>query len=325
MPYVKQPARRRSPVPDKNAPLEVVDPIWLVRAIALSLVGALICGYATLCLLYYQGAWQLILHPTHTIDQIPASVGLAFTDVRFDSSDTGQPRLTGWWIAAESPNGFGGRYAAFTVLYLHDGSGSLSNTVPMLARLHKAGLNVFAIDYRGFGASDASAHPSEFRMAQDAAAALEYLTSTRHVPIEHVIPYGVGLGASLASDLASAHSELPVVILDNPDPDPGSTARAQDPGSTARAQSARFIPTRLLMGHPFDISKSISGLKTPKLLIAGSPNSTSASRESGSLQSLFRHAASPSFAVILPSGNYDVNYETALSRFLDQYLPPTRR
>jgi hypothetical protein len=44
-----------------RSPLEVVDPIWLVKALALSLVAALICVYATLCLLVYQGEWQLVL------------------------------------------------------------------------------------------------------------------------------------------------------------------------------------------------------------------------------------------------------------------------
>jgi len=31
----------------------------------------------------------------------------------------------------------------------------------MLANLHRAGFNVFAIDYRGFGASDNSVHPAQ--------------------------------------------------------------------------------------------------------------------------------------------------------------------
>lgn len=294
-------------------PPEVVDPRWLVKALALTLVGAVICVYATLCFLVYQGRWQLILQPSRTVDRTPASVGLTFESVRFGAAETGQPRLTGWWIPATSETGFEPKYAAFTILYLHDGSGSLSNTLPMLARLHQAGLNVFAIDYRGFGASDTSTHPSDTRMTEDASDALDYLTSTRHIPARHIIPYGADLGAALAANLAGSHPDLPAVILDNPNPDPAATAAA--------SYSSHLIPVRLLFGDQFDIATPVATLTTPKLLIAGGPSASNSARGPASLQNLFQHTASPHFAVTLPPVNKDGEYEAALNRFLDQYLP----
>src|ERR1039458_7757632 len=120
-------APRKSLSPNRSAPPEIVDPVWLIKALALSLAAALICGYATVCLLYYQGEWQLILHPSRIVDRTPASTSLLYTNVPFDAAETGQPRLTAWWIPAQSPTQPG---AAFTVLYLHDGSGSLADTVP---------------------------------------------------------------------------------------------------------------------------------------------------------------------------------------------------
>jgi len=305
MPSAKPPASSK-PSPRPKAQVEVVDPRWLIKAIALSLVAALVCGYATVCLLYYQGSWQLLLHPSQTIEHTPASAGLAFSEVHFDASETGQPLLTAWWIPAPLQGGFAGKYAAFTVLYLHDGTGSLSNAVPTLARLNRAGVNVFAIDYRGFGTSEASAHPSDPRMAEDATAALQYLTGTRHIPPANIVPYGTGLGASLAANLVRSHSDLPAVILDNPDP---------DPQSTAAAQSARFIPIRLLLRHSFDIAGPVSTLTKPKLLIAGGLNSANPTREMSRL-----HPASPTFSVTLPPTGDEGAYQTALTRFLDQYL-----
>lgn len=305
MPSAKPPAPSK-PSPRGKAQVEVVDPRWLIKAIALSLAAALVCGYATLCLLYYQGAWQLLLHPSHTVDRTPAGAGLAFSEVHFDASENGQPLLTAWWVPAQLQGGFTAKYAAFTVLYLHDGSGSLSNTVPTLTRLNHAGVNIFAIDYRGFGTSDASAHPSDARMTEDAVAALQYLTGTRHIPAANIIPYGTGLGASVAANLARSHPDLPAVILDNPDP---------YPQSTAAAQSARFIPIRLLLGHPFEIAKSVSDLTKPKLLIAGGLNSANPARDMSSL-----HPASPTFSVTLPPTGDEGPYQTALARFLDQYL-----
>jgi pimeloyl-ACP methyl ester carboxylesterase len=300
------------PVSRHSHPPEVVDPIWLLKALAVCLAAALICGYATLCLLFYQGRWQLVLHPSHVVDRTPATAGLAYSDVRFGASETGQPRLAGWWIPAGAQAGFTSRYSSYTVLYLHDGLGSLADTVPMLTRLHSAGLNVLAMDYRGFGASDASAHPSQERMSQDTADALEYLTSTRHIPFHNVIPYGLGLGAFLAARLAQEHPELPAVILDNPDPDPAETAIASHP--------SHIVPVRLLFGDSFDLRTPIATLTIPKLLIAGGPNSNGTPDDLGRLQTLFRRAASPSMAVTLPPSSGDSQYEAALSRFLDQYL-----
>ena len=296
-----------------SASVEVVDPVWLLKALSLSLLAVALCVYTAICLLFYQGEWQLVLHPSHTIERTPSSAGVAYSDVHFGDFDTGQPHLTAWWIPAQNPSAttpeFQSRYAAFTVLYLHSGSGSLSETVPMLALLHNTGLNIFAIDYRGFGASDASIHPSDERMAQDAEAALNYLIATRHIPARTIIPYGVGLGASLAVRLAHDHPELAAVILDNPDPDPAATASAVRPSN--------FIPVRLLFGNRFAIAKPLAALTTPKLLIAGGPSASS----SGDLSSR-PHGARPSFAVTLPPVNSDAAFQDALRRFLDQYLPP---
>jgi hypothetical protein len=318
MPSSNPDASRKHPKPRSATPaaVEVVDPIWLAKALALSLAAALLCAYAAVCLLFYQGAWQLVLHPTQTIDRTPASAGLPFSSIRFGDYNTGQPHLTAWWVPAQSATAgpvSQARYSSPTVLYLHGGSGSLSDTIPAIALLHRAGLNIFAIDYRGFGASDASLHPDAPRMAQDAAAALDYLVATRHIPARRIIPYGTGLGAPLAVQLAQDHTELPAIILDNPDPDPAATAAA--------ARPSRIIPVRRLFGDRFAIAKPLASLATPKLLIAGGTyTDRSTSSDPRRVQELFQQAASPSYSITLPSVNPDAAYEDALRRFLDQYV-----
>jgi pimeloyl-ACP methyl ester carboxylesterase len=311
--------------PPAQTPTEVVDPRWLIQALGLTILAAIFCAWLALCFLVYQGEWQLVLHPSHAVDKTPASAGLAFEQLRFDAAATGQPRLTGWWIPAQEPAqpsaGLqlqpSAKYSAYTILYLHDGSGSLTDTIPALTRLHAAGLNIFAIDYRGFGASDASVHPNEARMAEDTAAAFDYLTTLRHIARQNVIPYGTGLGAPLAANLARAHPVLPAVILDNPIPDPTALALA--------AQPSHVIPVRLLFHERFDIAKPLSALTTtPKLLIAGGPNASTTPNDIRTLQNLYLKAANPSLAVTLPPTNYDDAYQAALTRFLDEYLPAPR-
>jgi hypothetical protein len=152
-------------------------------------------------------------------------------------------------------------------------------------------------------------------MAEDANAALEYLTATRHISAHNIIPYGEGLAAALAANLARDHPDLPAVILENPNPDPAAAAVAAHP--------SRILPIRLLFGHAFDIATPIANLATPKLLIAGPSTDLDASlgpTNYAEVQALFRRAASPSFAVTLPYRNYNDSYQTALRRFLDQYL-----
>ncbi len=98
------------------------------------------------------GSWSSSHH--RTITATPSSVGLKYDEIRFDSTETGILQLDGWWIPADrSPS-------ASTLLLLHDGSGSLSDTLPQLQTLHNLGMNIFAFDYRGFGKS-VNIHPSQ--------------------------------------------------------------------------------------------------------------------------------------------------------------------
>lgn len=315
MPHPRKPtpnARPRNTPGPVNTPVEIVDPAWLVKALALTLSVAFVCAWLTACLLFYQGEWQLVLHPSPSVDRTPATAGLAFTPVHFADFNTGTPHLTGWWVPAQAPTQsptLASHSSALTILYLHGGSGSLSDTLPAITLLHTTGLNVFAIDYRGFGSSDASIHPDADRMAEDASAALDYLIATQHVPATSIVPMGNGLGASLAVQLAHNHRELPAVLLDNPDPDPTATATA--------ARPSRFIPVRLLFGSRFAIADPLASLTTPKLLIAG--GSSTSSPPTASLADLFHRAPDPKYTVTLPPTGSDAALQDALHRFLDQY------
>ncbi len=292
-------------------PLEVVDPVWMIKAVAVCVLAAAFLGYLTVCLLIYQGSWQLMLHPSRKLDRTPAALAIPFDALRFDAAETGVPRLAAWWIAASRPN-------APTILFLHDGKGCLSANVDLLAALHQADVNIFAIDYRGYGESDPE-HPSEVRMNQDAAAALDYLVNTRHVPAAAIVPYGLGLGASLAANLAAAHPELPAVIVDNPDP--GAGQRVLD------AEQSRFIPVALLLRDRFDLASVLATVKQPKLLLSGGGQDTQPELDS-SRRTLFKAAPAPKLTVELPApktsafdpSKVQFDYVQGVDRFLDEYL-----
>ncbi|WP_353068827.1 alpha/beta fold hydrolase [Tunturibacter empetritectus] len=292
--------------PPTTAQPEVVSPLWLVKAIALTIIAALGCGYLTLCLLFYQGQWQLVLHPTRTSAAPTSIAGIPYELIRFGPDESAIPQLTGWWIPS-SPNV---RYAHSTILFLPGADGSLANSIPTLASLHNLGLNVFAFDYRGYGQS-ATTRPSQQNMAHDADSAWQYLTNSRAIPAQQIILYGTGVGASLATQLAANHTTIPALILDDPHADLLPQAQ-RDP-------RARLLPVRLLFHEQFPLAAPLSTLKTPKLLLSPStsPNQS------------FRTAADPKLTVELPFPELPTPelpspssslYTQSLTRFLDQYL-----
>jgi pimeloyl-ACP methyl ester carboxylesterase len=223
---------------------------WLLGAASITLLGALVCGWLALCILYWQGSWQLLYHPKAAITRTPASAGLAYEPIRFAVTETGIPQLSGWWMPNPS--------SRFTVLYLHGADGNLSDTVDTLSALHRAGLSVFAFDYRGYGQSRPG-HPSETQLLQDADWALTWLTQTRHIPAGSIVVDGSALGANLAAELAATHGELAGVILDQPATDATATI-FNDPRS-------RLVPARLLVRDRYDLAAAARSLRIPSLWI----------------------------------------------------------
>ena len=295
MPRPASRPHRRTPAPAASP--EVVSPVWLAKAIALTILAALFCGYLTYCLLFYQGQWQLVLHPIRTSSS-PASIdSVPYELIRFGPDESAIPQLTGWWIPAPA----GGRYSHLTILFLPSGNGSLADSVPTLASLHNLGLNVFAFDYRGYGQSSPT-RPNQQRMIHDAGAALQYLTGSRHLQTQQIIPYGTGVGASIATQLAISNPAIPALILDTPRADLLSAAQ-HDPRS-------HWIPVRLLFHERFPLAEPLATLHTPKLLLSRTtaPDQT------------FRDAANPKITVELASPSA-LLYNQSLSRFLDLYLP----
>ena len=280
-----KPAKRASQSPSK----QVVSHAWLMKAIAVVVIVALICGYLTLSLLFYQGQWQFVLHPQHKV-HAPETAS-----IYFGPDESAIPQLTGRWIPAAP----GARYANTTILFLPSGDGSLADFNSTLARLHDLGINVFAFDYRGYGYS-ADNHPNQARMTQDAESAWNYLNTSRKIPAQQIIPYGVGVGASLATHLAASHTEIPALILESPKGDLLDTVR-HDP-------HAGLMPVRLLFHENFPLAEPLAALRTPKLLLSR-----------GDVATAFRSASDPKLTVEFNSSS-DAEYTQALSRFLDQYI-----
>lgn len=270
---------------------------WLLIAFLITIAAALACVYGSMCLLFYQGQWQMLFHPSRTVTATPADAGLPYEEIHFDVTDTGAPLLDGWWIPADP----GAHYATDTVLYLHGARGSLADTVPAIVTLHRLGINVFAFDYQGFGKS-AGRHPTERLGQADAVAAWTYLTDVRHVPANHIIMYGDGTGATFAAALAAEFTPAGVV-LEDPNP-PARQVFAKD----ARA---RILPLWLLQHETLDPEGDLQRTHASRLFL---------DREGDSVRTrqLFEHSSSPKEYFDLRAATTTVG--EALRRFFDQVL-----
>jgi pimeloyl-ACP methyl ester carboxylesterase len=204
-------------------------------------------------------------------------------------------QLNGWWIAADNT----APYLADTLLFMHDGVGSLSSTVPQLLALHELGMNIFVFDYRGFGKS-VHLHPSEASTNEDADAAWSYLVDTRHLSPSSIVLDGVGLGAAIAAETARRHPQAPAVILEDPRP-PVLNALQSD-------TRMRLLPVRLLFHDRFDPASTLARLRTPKLLLYSAH---------GSEGLYYDQAADPKEKATLRTAT---DYVNSLRSFLSKYL-----
>jgi fermentation-respiration switch protein FrsA (DUF1100 family) len=93
------------------------------------------------------------------------------------------------------------------VIYFYGREGRLADNkgFAMYDLFRGAGLNVLAVEYRGYGASE-KAQPTEGGIYADARAGWRYLATSRGVPPSRVVLYGYSLGGAVAVQLAGEMS-----------------------------------------------------------------------------------------------------------------------
>ena len=147
--------------------------------------------------------------------------------------------------------------AAQWLLYLHGNAGNVtSSLLPLFyARVHALGLNVAAIDYRGYGDSEGRT-PSEAGIDADARALYEWLHAVKGVPASRIIIYGHSLGSGPATELA-LREEASGLILE------GAFTSIPDRG----AELYPWLPVRWIATQRFANIEKIGAVAMPKLLM----------------------------------------------------------
>jgi len=244
---------------------------------------------------------QFIFQPSPTVDGTPADSGVPFTNVTLPIQGA---QIAGWWVPAESPR-------VRTLLYLHGNGGNVSANRDHVLRLRNAGLNVFIIDYRGYGLSTGGP-PREKLTYEDAERAWQYLVTERNIPPAQIAIYGHSLGSAVATDLASRHPEAGALILEG--------ALTSIAGVAEGIRWAAFLPVRLILTERFDALSKIGSVRPPKLFLHGDADRMNSL---GMARRLYAAATEPKQLAVIPGGGHsdsaEVNptaYFAALNGFL---------
>lgn len=216
-------------------------------------VGALAAlGYLTPMVYLTANERRIVFRPDQfggrVMRPLPDSLHLTAHRVQLVSADSAKI------VGLEIPSADSG---AQWLLYLHGNAGNVTSSVlpQFYARWHALGLNVLAIDYRGYGESEDQL-PSETGTYADARAAYEWLRTVHHVPADRIVIYGHSLGSGVATELASRVEASGLIIE-------GAFTSIPDVGQTVYP----YFPVRLLASQRFANIDKIGKVAMPKLIL----------------------------------------------------------
>jgi hypothetical protein len=154
-------------------------------------LASILVGLALLNGFMYLSQPGMIFFPYAPLDATPNDWGLEYEDVSFRTDDG--LGLHGWFI----PHADSHR----VLLFFHGNAGNISHRGESIVVFHRLGLNVFIVDYRGYGRSEGK--PSEQGLYLDAGAAWRHLTQDRGFAPSDIVVFGRSLGGVVAAKLAS--------------------------------------------------------------------------------------------------------------------------
>lgn len=142
------------------------------------------------------------------------------------------------------------------LLWIHGRDKTITEINHDIKPLAQTGLNVLAMEYRGYGNS--VGETTEANLAADADAALAYLLAQDNIASKRVFVGGSDLGANLALKLSLRKPVEGVIAVSTlPDLD------------LAVAQRIPFVPLGFLLKERFELEPSLATITVPVLFVHG--------------------------------------------------------
>jgi uncharacterized protein len=142
------------------------------------------------------------------------------------------------------------------VLWFHGNAENIGMGFDHLRVLGHLGVNVMALDYRGYGKSEGS--PNEAGVYRDADAAYAYLTRSKDFAPKNIFIYGHSLGGAVGVDLASRRECGGLIVESSFTSVPGMARHIY------KVPFARYLPI-----SRFDSVAKIARVTAPILIIHG--------------------------------------------------------
>ncbi|MDP8234098.1 MAG: alpha/beta hydrolase [Candidatus Saelkia tenebricola] len=191
-----------------------------------------------------------IFFPAKEIELSPKDINLSFENINIRTPDA--IGIHGWFIPHDE--------AEYTVLFFHGNGGNIGHRLDKIMLLNRLKLNLFLIDYRGYGKSQGRS--TEQGVYIDAQAAYDYLINTINVTPDQIILYGESLGAAVAIELA-LKVEIKALITE------GAFSSVKDIAKKIYPLMSRFLIT-----NKFDSINKIDKINVPKLFIHARDDNT---------------------------------------------------
>lgn len=221
---------------------------------------------------------SIIYFPTN--DQYQENLSINHEDVFIKTAD--EKTIHAWFVKNENSDK--------VILYFHGNGGNITYRVPKIMILHEIPINVFIIDYHGYGKSEGQ--PSEENLYLDAQAAYNYLTKQKKYLPSQIIVMGSSLGGAVAVHLA-AQEKVGGVVLES------TFTSVED---MARRNSFLFARPIIWIRSDFNSLKKIGSIKAP-LLIAHSKEDEMIPYEMS--QALYEKAAEPKKLLLFEKGEHN--------------------
>jgi alpha-beta hydrolase superfamily lysophospholipase len=263
--------------------------------LSFALALALLAGCTTLA--EKQSEWIFQPGDRSWSGGVAAAQGMQDVWINFDSTLASKTvKLHGLWLAADPARAA----KAPVLLYLHGARWNVTGSAPRIRRMQELGFSVLAVDYRGFGKSDA-ATPSETLALEDAHAAWRWLAAQHPKQPRYI--FGHSLGGAIAIELASQVDDEAGTLVE------GTFTSIPDVVDTMKWG---WLAPDSLITQRFEAVNKVAQIGSPLLVVHGEQDSL-IKPELG--RKLFEAAREPKAFVLVPGGSHHNTNALGLAQY----------